>query len=262
MCLVTADAIHLVQVADLAVDADLQVAVRAEPLEQIPVVPLAAAHHGRQQRDLSARRQLVDGPRDLLQRLVANGRAAVRAVGRADPGVEQAQEVVDLRRRGHRGARAGARHLLLDGDCGRQAQDEVAVRARDLLQELAGVRRQALDVATLAFGVERVKRERRLAAAADAGDDDQGVPGQFQVDAFQVVRPRVAHADVAVLFRPRSTRAGQCGGHAVCRVNDHLPGLAHSRGPACGRAPGTGSGSRYTRTWRAGSSPGTSYSRP
>ena len=45
-------------------------------------------------------------------------------------------------------------------------------------QELAGVGRQRLDVAALAFGINGVERERRFAGAGQAREDDQLVPGQ------------------------------------------------------------------------------------
>ncbi len=61
------------------------------------------------------------------------------------------------------------------------------------LEELPGVGRQRLDVAALAFGVDRVEGERRLARPAHAGDDDEPAVRQRQVDVLQVVRARAAN---------------------------------------------------------------------
>src|SRR5450432_1212877 len=62
-------------------------------------------------------------------------------------------------------------------------------------KELAGIRRQRFDVAALAFGVDRVERERGLARAGQAGNHDQAVARQLQIDVFEVVRAGTADAD-------------------------------------------------------------------
>src|SRR2546430_15801259 len=68
-----------------------------------------------------------------------------RSVRRADARVQQPQIVVDLGHGADGGARVMARRLLLDGDGGRQALDQVDVWLFHQLQELARVRRQRLD---------------------------------------------------------------------------------------------------------------------
>src|SRR5690606_4580378 len=60
---------------------------------------------------------------------------------------------------------------------------------------LARVRRQRLDVAALAFGVDGVERQRGLAGAGQARDHDQLVARQVEIDVLEVVRPRTADAD-------------------------------------------------------------------
>ena len=115
---------------------------------------------------------------DLLRGLAGDQPAAVRAVRHADAGVQQPQVVVDLGDRADGRARVARRRLLVDRDRGRQALDEVDVGLVHLAEELAGVRRQRLDVAALALGVDRVERERRLARPGQAGEDDQPVAGQ------------------------------------------------------------------------------------
>ena len=72
---------------------------------------------------------------------------------------------------------------------GREALDEVDVGLVHLAEELAGVRRQRLDVAALALGEDRVERERRLARAGEAGEHDQGVARQVERDVLEVVLP-------------------------------------------------------------------------
>ena len=105
----------------------------------------------------------------------AIGAAAVVAVRMADPGPQQPQVVVDLGDRADRRARVARGGLLVDRDRRRQPLDRVHVRLVHLAEELARVRRQRLDVAALALGVDRVEGEARLARAGQPGDDDQGV---------------------------------------------------------------------------------------
>jgi len=69
---------------------------------------------------------------------------------------------VDLGHRADRGARVADAVLLADCDCGTNAFDAIDVGLFHPLEELAGVRRQRLDVPALSFGVDRVERERRL----------------------------------------------------------------------------------------------------
>jgi len=67
-----------------------------------------------------------------------------------------------------------------------------------LIKELACIRRQRFDIPTLAFGIYRVERERRLAAARQAGDHDQRITRQLQRNVFEIVFARAAdHHSVA-----------------------------------------------------------------
>ena len=97
----------------------------------------------------------------------------IGAIGGAGTRVQQAQVVVDLGHRAHGRARIVAGRLLLDRDRRRQALDQVDVGLLHQLQELAGIGRQRFDVAALAFRIQRVERQRRLAGARQAGDDHQ-----------------------------------------------------------------------------------------
>ena len=81
---------------------------------------------------------------------------------------------------------------------GARALDVVHVRLLHLLEELAGVGREALHVLPLALGVERVERQRRLAGAAQARDDRQRVPRDVNGDVLEVVLPRPRHNDIVL----------------------------------------------------------------
>jgi hypothetical protein len=116
----------------------------------------------------------------------------------ADVREEQTQIVVDLGDGADGRARIRAGRLLLDRDGRGEAVDEIDIRLLHLLEELAGIRRQRLDIAPLAFGVNRVEGERRLARARKAGHDDQSVARDVDVDVTEVVDPGAAHRNPVV----------------------------------------------------------------
>ena len=105
----------------------------------------------------------------------------------ADAGVEHAQEVVDLGDRADGRPRVVAGRLLRDRDRRAQAADVVDVGLGHLPQKLPGEGGQTLDVPPLPFGIERVERQRALARAGDAGQANQLVARQHNVDVAQVV---------------------------------------------------------------------------
>ena len=137
----------------------------------------------------------------MIDGVAQDERAVVRAVGVADPRVEEAQIVVDLSDRADRGARIVTGRSLFDRDRRAEPGDGVNVRLAKLLEKLAGVRRQALDVPALSFGVDRIESERRLPGTRGAGDHGQRVPRNEGVDVLEVVDPCPAHNDGFVVLR-------------------------------------------------------------
>ena len=73
------------------------------------------------------------------------------------------------------------------GERGGQAVEAVVVGTREPVQELLRVGRDALDVAPLPLGVDRVEGEGGLTRAAHAGDDGQRGPRKGDVDVLEVV---------------------------------------------------------------------------
>ena len=110
--------------------------------------------------------------------------------------------VVDLGDRAHGGTRVTAGTLLIDGDGRGEAVYLVDVRLLHLAQELAGVCRQALDVAALALGVDRVEGEAALARAREAGDDHQAVAWHRDGDVLEVVFAGPANDELFLRHRP------------------------------------------------------------
>ena len=80
-------------------------------------------------------------------------------MGRAEIRIEDAEKVVGLGHGADGRARVAGVAFLLDGNRGRKAGDLFDFGLGHLLDELAGIRRERLDVAALAFGVDRLKRK-------------------------------------------------------------------------------------------------------
>ena len=179
----------------LAVDAGAE-ALLVEGLELFAELALAAADDGGEDRDALAGSERDDALDDLVGGLARDGAVAVGAVRLAYGRVEQAQVVVDLGDGADGGARGAGGGLLLDGDGGREAVDGVDVGALHLVEELAGVGGEGLDVAALALGVDGVEGERGLSGAGEPGDDGQRVARDGDGDVAQVVLACSAHRDV------------------------------------------------------------------
>ena len=111
----------------------------------------------------------------------------VGTVRHADPREQETEVVVDLGHGPDRRSRVPRRTLLVDRDRRREPVDLVDVGLLHLAEELAGVGAQALDVAALALGVDRVECQARLAGSGQAGDDDQAIARERDGDVLEVV---------------------------------------------------------------------------
>ena len=127
---------------------------------------------------------------------------------------------MNFRNRADRGARIVAGGFLLDGNRGRQAFDQIDIGFVHHLQKLPSIGGQAFDITPLPFGILRVKRQRRLAAARQTRYHHQLVAWNVQIDVFQIMRARAADADGVVV-------AGVLGlgfGHfqAACKIKNRV----------------------------------------
>src|SRR3970282_2554103 len=98
----------------------------------------------------------------LLDALPRDRPGALRAVGMARAGEQQAKVVVYLGLGGDSGARVAGRPLLVDRDRRRQPLDVVDVRLLHEAEELAGIGRERLDVAPPPPRLDRGEGPRRL----------------------------------------------------------------------------------------------------
>ena len=169
----------------------------ADVREDFLVLALLAAHDLRHDEQLRALRQLADLVDHLVDRLLRDGLAALRTVRMADAREEQSEVVVNLRDRADGRARVVARRLLVDRDGRREAVNLVDIRLVHLAEELARVRRERLDIAALALGVDRIEGQGRLARAREARDDDELVARDVNVDVLEVVGSGAPYLDVS-----------------------------------------------------------------
>ena len=178
------------QFAHLAVDLDPHEPGAAQLAQLLAVLALAVAHDRRehvQARPLGPTHDLID---DLLHALSGDFAPAVVAERMTGAGKQQAQVIVDLGDRADRGAGIARGGLLFDRNRGRQAFDRIDLRLLHLLQELARIRGQRLHVAPLAFGIDGVEGQRGLPRPGDAGDYDQAVARDLEVEILEVVLAR------------------------------------------------------------------------
>src|SRR5664280_1968665 len=145
------------QIHLLAVDADASEPSAPDLVENAVTLGLAILYDRPQDHEPRSFRQLVDLIHDLTDRLALDLATADGAMRMADAGEEQAEVVVDLRHGADRRPWVPAGALLIDRYRRAQAIDLIDVRLVHLAEELAGIRGQTLNVAALAFGVDRVK---------------------------------------------------------------------------------------------------------
>ncbi len=177
----------LVEGVGLAVDPGPREALRLELPEELDVLALATPDDRRQHLEAGA---LLEGHHpvdDLLRRLPLDRGPAGGAVGTSGAGVEQSEVVVDLGDGADRGAGVLGGGLLVDRHRGREALDEVHVGLVHLAEELAGVRRQRLDVPPLALREDRVERQGGLARPRKPREDDQRVTREVEGDVLEIV---------------------------------------------------------------------------
>ena len=195
--------------------------------------PLRPAHQRRQDQHLPslAHRQHVATICSGVWRRI--GRPQRGQCGVPSAGVEQAQVVVDLGDRPDGAPRAGRAGLLVDRNGRRQAVDQIDVGPLELVEELAGVARKALDVPPLTLGVDGVEGQRALARSAHPREHHEPVARQVDVDPLEVVHPRSPDPDGVAIPRvagprtpPSAIVTGASPGSARSDRDGDMPGPA------------------------------------
>lgn len=121
--------------------------------------------------------------------------AALDTKGLAATREEQAEIVVYFGGGGDGRARVTGGVFLANGHGRSDAGDFVDIGLFHALEELARIGGERFHVAPLALCVHSVKGEGRLTGTADAGDDGDGVVGDFDGDVAKVVNAGAEDAD-------------------------------------------------------------------
>ena len=203
MGLVAVHRLDVVQFADLAVDAHLQEALLAERIEKLAVVALASAHQRREQQAFASLEFLQDQVHDLRVGIAHHLLARHGRIGRRGAGVQEAQEIGNLRDGADGGTGVAARGLLLDGDDGAQAVHALDLGLLQDPHEMLGIGRERVHVAALPLGIQRVEGQRGLSAAADARDHDELAARQIHVDVLQIMGTGASDFDLALFIHKK-----------------------------------------------------------
>ena len=177
----------LIQAMNGAARLDANVAFLKQPREPDGLIRNLVRRGDQADRAARPRRQCLQRGDDIGRATRFDVRAAGRANHRAGPRKQETQMIAELRQRRDRGVRRFLVWRAANRDGGQQIADLLGVGLLEALQKLPGVRGEALQIAALGLGIERVENEAALARPADAGDDGQPAQRNRDVDALQVV---------------------------------------------------------------------------
>ena len=184
------------QIIQNAVHPHTGVSAFPRSLQLLLVLTLTAAHHRGHHHNFGALRQGHHLIHNLINGLLADLPPAYRAVGHADTRIQKAQVIIDLGHGPHCGPRVFRGGLLVNGDRRRQPRQLVHVGFIHLPQEHTGIGGQGFHIPALPLGVNRIERQGGLSRTGQAGQHHQLVPGDIQINVFQIMHPRPADADL------------------------------------------------------------------
>jgi len=187
---------RLVEIADHAGEANALEPALPEPGQLVAEDGGLGAQEGGQQHGALARRLAEELRHALIERAARHHAAVLRAMLAAPERPEQPGVVRHLGRGGDGAAGRVAAGSLLDGEHGGQAMDEIHVGPVELIEDLAGLRGEALHVFAVALGIERIEGERGLAGAAGAGEDDQAAAREAHLEIAEIVLPGALDVNV------------------------------------------------------------------
>ena len=193
---------------DFAVNSGIEISLATDGFKEFPVVSLAVLDEWSQQDDALAEVLAQEEVENLFFRVAHHLLAGDVGNSIGCAGIEQTQEVVNLRRSPHRASRVLVGRLLLDADDRTETCYLIDIGTFHASQEVTGVCAESLYVAALSFGIDGVESQRRLAAAAQACEYSKTVAGNLHIHILQVVDAGTFHANLLTIillfrFRPR-----------------------------------------------------------
>ena len=158
------------EIDQLAINAGAGKSMLGKLFNLLLKLAFAAANNWREHHDAVFGLERHHALDNLRRSLPRNRSPAFWAMRHANRRIQQPQIVVDFCNRAHRRTWAAAGGFLFDGNRGTQGVDRVHIRPLHLIQKLPGIGRKGLHVPALPLGINRVKRQRRLARSAQPGD--------------------------------------------------------------------------------------------
>ena len=189
---------HFFQPVQLAVHPHARETALARLLEHFDMFALFAADDGRQHHQLRAFGVGDDCVHHLVNGLLADFLAALRAMRMPHARIKQAQIIVDFRHRADGRARIAAGGFLVNGDSGGQAVNLVNIGLLHLPQKLPRIAGQAFHIAPLSLGINGIERQRAFARPGQPRKHNKLVARDGQADIAQVMLSCAANDDLVV----------------------------------------------------------------
>ena len=124
-----------------------------------------------------------------------------RTMRDADTRKKQTQIIINLRHRRHSWAWVAWSRFLINRNCRRKARNHIDIRFIHHAKEHARIARKRLDVATLTFGINRIKSEGRLTRTRKSRNHDQLIARDINIDILEVIRACAANSDIVSIHK-------------------------------------------------------------
>ena len=184
-----------INVEHFTIDTQANETLCTQFIKQPKLLALTPDNEWRQNHQLGVFGQLQNRIDHLRHGLCGQFNAVMRAAWRAGAGKQQAQVIVNFGDGANCRTRVMAGGFLLDGNGRRKPFDQINIGFLHQLQKLSGVGRKRFHIASLALGVQCVKRQRRFARAGKPGNHHEFVVRQVDIDVFEVVGAGTADAN-------------------------------------------------------------------
>ena len=162
---------------------------------------LSASHHGSQYIDSLAIVIVENQVQYLFLRVFHHFLPRGITISRASTSKKQTHKVVHLSDSTYCGTRILIGGLLLNTDNRAQSRNLIHIGTLHPTQEITGIGRKSLNIATLAFGIKRVESQTRFTTSTQSRNYRQTVARDGNIDIFQIVYSSTEHFDIVHQFR-------------------------------------------------------------
>ena len=157
MVLISVDFHSADNLLNLAVNADVEIALLSHLLEELAIVTLTVAYERCEDENLLTRIVVLNHADNFLFGVFYHLLARSIAVSLSGAGIEKSEVVVNLRLRAHRRPRILVRRLLFYRDDRTQSGNLVDVRALHIAEKVACVGRESLYIPALSLSIDSVE---------------------------------------------------------------------------------------------------------